>query len=1641
MTTTISAPTSSLLRQALASQQRGDVKLAAELYGYLLDAEPDQPDALHFLGVLDYQNGQLQRGRERVEAAVRARPDNADFLGNLGTIYLSLNRTPDALRVYTRAVELAPNNLSHLCNLGVALSRAGQCDEAIGVARKVLAKKPGYAAALNVIGNAARQKGDFATAKDAFGQNMKNNPQDPEAWYNYGVVLQDLWDMAGARDAYDKAIALKPDVARYYVNHGAALMKLHDVAGAGRSYAKALALQSDLAEAHYNYAICQLLQGNIGEGAKHYDWRLKVDETSLSKPRAMSVPMWDGAIAKDKTVLLHSEQGLGDMLQFIRLAPAVAAMVGKVVVEVQKPLVPLLSYAFPDITIIAKGDEVPAHDLHCPLMSLMHALKLQLDDLPASMIPYLKADPARVAYWKDKLGNKPGRLVAINWQGNPKAKVDRGRSIALKLLAPVLSIPGIRFISLQKNDGAEQLDQLPPELRARIETLGDEYDSGPGAFIDTAAVMACCDLVLTTDTAIAHVAGALGRPTYLMLKKTPDWRWLLERTDSPWYPSMRLFRQREEDNWQQVVAQVALALQPAMTGLQAALAAHQAGQLDVAEEAYKSILTQNPDEPMARHHLGIIALQRGQGDVAETHIRQALLLQPDNADALANLALALKAQSRFDEAVDVCQLVLQLQPQHAAAHNNLGNIYKAMGAGDKAIAQYRQAIALNPGHADNLHNLGLALIEAGELMEAEAPLRQAVKQAPDRAEYHFDLARCLLMRGHTAQDWASGWQEYEWRRKMGEFGQYSEPNGPRWQGQVDKRIRLLIHAEQGLGDALQFIRFVAPVRARVGHVILVVPPQLKAILAKAPGVDEVCGYGEALPPAHMHIPLLSLPALLGITPDNVGVRGAYLPVSPAHLGRWQAWRARHPGRLVGLNWQGNPKARADVGRSLKLAQLAAFAKLQGVTFVALQKGQALEQLADLPEGFPLLVPPAPFDDGPDAFLDTAALMTQLDLVITTDTSIAHLAGALGRPCWVMLKQTPDWRWMQARTDSPWYPFTRLFRQPQAGDWDSVIANVTSALQSWLQPAQSPQLEAALALHRQGQLAPSAQAYEAVLQQDPRNLVARHYLGVVLHQQGKSAQGEPLVQAVVAEKPDYAEAWGNLALIYKVQHKIDAAIEAFEQALKFDPANTDVRNNYGNLLTGIGAHDKAVVQFERAISLQPNRPDSYQNLGNAYADCEREDDAIRMYKRALALKPDYVHAMNGLGKVYRKQNDINAAIGIFREAIMADPRNADSWSNLGVCYREQARYREALEAYDEAIKWRPDHAECWSNRAIALHYSGQFDAAEEAYRRSLALKNDRADAHFGLAAVLLTQGKWTEGWSEYEWRSQMKESGPPRRYAQPQWQGETAKDKTLLLYVEQGLGDTLQFIRFLPLVAQKVGQIVLEVQPGLRRLLKGAVGDAHMVGQGDALPPFDLYASVMSLPALLGLALSDLPAPAHYITPEADLVEQWRLRLPQGKLRVGLNWQGNPKAAVDKGRSVPLRFLQPVLERDDITFISLQKNAGVEQLEQLAPELRARIHTLGDDFDAGKDAFIDTAAVMANLDLIITSDTAMAHLAGALGRPCWVMLKYMPDWRWLFGRDDCPWYPSTHLFRQQVEGDWAGVTSRISDALYELTHAK
>jgi Tetratricopeptide repeat/TPR repeat len=433
---------------------------------------------------------------------------------------------------------------------------------------------------------------------------------------------------------------------------------------------------------------------------------------------------------------------------------------------------------------------------------------------------------------------------------------------------------------------------------------------------------------------------------------------------------------------------------------------------------------------------------------------------------------------------------------------------------------------------------------------------------------------------------------------------------------------------------------------------------------------------------------------------------------------------------------------------------------------------------------------------------------------------------------------------------------------------------------------------------------------------------------------------------------------------------------------------------------------------------------------------RTEEAMCCYRQAIQSDPHFALAHTRLGIALNQQNRLAESEGSFTAAVRLNPDDAEAFCNLGVAVQRRGRLHEAIGHCERALRLRPGFPEAHNNLGMALRHLAKWEEAEEHFEQALRLKPDYADPHYNLAFVWLTCGDFGQGWPEYEWR--WAQPGFLRRaFQRPLWDGSDLRGRTILLYAEQGFGDTLHFIRYVQLIRQRGGTVIVECQRGLVSLLAGVAGISHLVSQGDLHPAFDVQSPLLSLPGIFQTCLENIPAAIPYVHPKPALVEHWRramsgVRTPNARqvFRVGIAWQGKPEFLHDCLRSIPLDYFTRLLEVEGVQLISLQLGLGGDDLRTLS----GKVIDFGDRLDQKSGAFMDTAAIMMNLDLVISSDTAVCHLAGALGVPVWVALALAPDWRWLLDRTDSPWYPTMRLFRQSRQGDWDEIFERITSEL-------
>ncbi len=600
-------------------------------------------------------------------------------------------------------------------------------------------------------------------------------------------------------------------------------------------------------------------------------------------------------------------------------------------------------------------------------------------------------------------------------------------------------------------------------------------------------------------------------------------------------------------------------------------------------------------------------------------------------------------------------------------------------------------------------------------------------------------------------------------------------------------------------------------------------------------------------------------------------------------------------------------------------------------------------------------------------------------------------------------------------------------------------------------------------HRQGALDEALAAYEQALQLRPRYAAVLHHIGILAWQTGDYATAEQFQYAALEIDGSAVAVWNALGNVLKASGRHEAALAAYTQALAIDPAYTDAHYNCGNALLALGRHEEALASYDRALALdaglaqawnnravalqqlgllaealasidavlrlQPGHAEAHNNRGNVLMRQQRKEAALESFERALACRPDYADALVNRARALDEMGAFDAALESLDAALALQAEHAEAHNNRGNLLLRLRRHQAALDGFERALACRPGYADARVNRAKLFKDLGRLDAAQADLEHAIGLDPELAAAHWNLGLLALLRGRLAQGWQGNEWRwkvDQLMPGGERQRHTQPLWLGEQdPAGKTILLWAEQGLGDTIQMARYAGLLAARGASVMMEVQPPLVGLLSDSLSGfgARVLARGEALPDFDLHCPMMSLPLAFGTELATIPAAPSYLRAAPGRIAQWNTLLgPAARLRVGLAWSGNPTHKNDHNRSIPFdefaRALTPACE-----FVSLQKEHREADLPLLADSAVRELGALLHDFS-------DTAALCAAMDVVVTVDTSIAHLAGALGKPVWILLPYAPDWRWLLERSDSPWYPGVRLVRQGYGEEWGAVLARV-----------
>lgn len=1014
-----------------------------------------------------------------------------------------------------------------------------------------------------------------------------------------------------------------------------------------------------------------------------------------------------------------------------------------------------------------------------------------------------------------------------------------------------------------------------------------------------------------------------------------------------------------------------------------------------AERALKAPLANQPGSADLQNNLGLVIADQQRHAEALGFFNCAIALNPTFAEAHSNRGVALQALGRYDEALSAFATAIEIAPSYAQAYSNRANALRATGRSADALASLEQAINLQPDLASAWSNRGVLLQDFARTEEAIRSFDRALSLNMHFADAYWNKSLSVLQSGNM-QD---GWLLYEWRkRKPGPLG-IRDLSAPEWTGAENIAGRtVFLHWEQGLGDTINFCRYANLLMKLGARVYLSVQEPLRELLLSLNPAVRVIGPQEQPRVIDYHLPLLSLPLAFKTRLDNIPDADGYLLPSIENLEKWHFLLGEKRRLRIGLAWSGSALHSNDRNRSLSLSQLMPLLDIEA-DFICLQKDIKNSDL-DFINSMSILE----YTSSIDSFSDTAALVCLVDLVVCVDTSIAHLAGALGRPVWVLLPFNADWRWMMGTERTPWYSSMRLFRQDASKDWAPVIAGVRARLRCLDGPLKSEQSPTKSGLSASSWL------------QLARRARSRYFLPY-------AAQA---IEAAVHCSPDRSSLLLERALLAIRQARWHDALIDLDAVLALRPDMAIARRERATALLGLNRTADALALLEAEAVRSPDDAEIWFLRGNALHQLGRTAEALASFDKTIALAPGHAEALTNRGAVLRILGNPELALSAHEAAVALKPGFAAAHSNLGLAHQDLGDPYQAIISYDNALSLNPSFADALFNRGNALAEIGQPNLALRDYDAILSNRPDYPGLAWNRALALLKAGRTAEGLSAYEAR--FKEAGWSGRLdiAAPRWDGsQDIAGKTLLVLAEQGMGDMIQCSRYIPYLIGLGAEVYLAVPEALHGILRH-LNPALRLVQPLETPVTDFHIPIMSLPLACGESL-DAPAPP-YLTAPSEEIGRWRRWLgPRRRPRIGLCWAGGTRHKKNHARSLQLISLAPLFALD-ADFISLQKEIP-EQDKAALSSLSLRQPVI--------NHFEDTAALITLMDLVITVDTSVAHLAGAMGARTWLLLPLDADWRWMVMRDDTPWYPSIRLLRQTVAGDWHGVLARLRQDLMLL----
>jgi tetratricopeptide (TPR) repeat protein len=1495
---------------------------------------------------------------------------------------------PAAARLLARAVIATPDRAQTRSDYANAL-QALKSPAAAAQAARALCLAPDNPDYLYNMGCERHDADRLDAALRLFAWALRVSPMHAESRARIGACILVRHGGAGAAVWFSAALSCAPSLPAALTGRGLA-------AGWGKSGGQAALMWHDravkvaptFAEAVLNRGLVLLEKGDLSAGWADYEARF-ASRGFIDAPR--TTPRLPDEPLAGKKLYVWREQGVGDEILFSSCLAdtATEASEGGVTVACDRRLVDLFTRSFPSLRFIADSASVPSgYDYETPLGSLPRRYRRRLSDFPGGEGGRLRPDPAAVARLRSKLSElPPGLNVGLAWTSGLVTSDRVPAYTALADWAPLLRMPGVNIVNLQYGDREAEIIAAERQFGVVIHRLPeldlkDDLDQ-------TAALTAVLDLVICPATAVGELAAGVGTPVWRAA--WPDWT-LLGARARPWRRMQRVFSPRSGETMRDVPARIAAALKgcaaptrrPSRTpsptgGFDDALRLYQAGDIDGAAALCAALLRRPPVAARLRHLAAVIANRRNRPQEAVA-LSAAMIGGKDETPAVVSVLLsALKkravdaaAQDRPADALSLYLRAAALVPDDRAALVNGAAAALALRRGADARALLRRALVLDAGDAAALRNLARAHEMTGDEAGAEALYGQATTLEPGNAVAHYNLSLLLLKRGALRQ----GWVEHDWRFATPQFaGQGRRLSAPLWRGENIGAKTLLIWREQGVGDEILFASCYREMIARARVVHIQCDRRLTSLFARSFPGARFSSDGALPPDCDVHIPAGSLPRRLRPAPERFPPTAAgWLTPDPARVAFWrERLKKLGPGLKVGVVWRSGLITTERASAYIGLPDWAPVFEIPGVCLVNLQYGDVTGEIDAARRGFGVDIAVWDDLDLKNDFENTAALTACLDLVLTPATAAGELAGALGVPVWRL--GAKDWTQLGCGA-RPWFPSMRVWSPGPGAELRDTARAVAGALR---------------------RLSDESCAFDR-----------------------KAHLGERIAAARAAFAAGLLE----------------QAAAAFRAALSVDASCDAAWVGLGAVFAECGDASRAEAALIRGLALNPANPAGLTTLGNTVAALSFPRQAAALHRRAVRTAPLLAPAWDNLGVILLGQGDDVGAEAAHRRALEADAENSGAWSNLAAALRRQGRFVESAAALRRSLALDPADEAAFANLTRLVRQTEPTPLDSPWMERGRRAAPGSHAIAFNHGAALLAVGRLAEGWEGYERRYLAPElAGAAPDLPMPPWRGESLAGRRLLVWGEQGVGDQILFAGMLPDVIAKAeregGRIVFAPEQRLAPLFRHSFPQATVDGDiAVAAQGADFHCGLASLGAHFRRRIGVSPSAPAYLRPPAGLCALWRERaaaLPPG-LRVGLAWRSGLLTGERRLEYTDLGAWEGLWSLPGVQVVNLLYGAGAETAD--AARRGRQLHGW-DDLDL-KDDFESVAALMVNLDLVISPASSVGELAAAAGTPTW-RFAGAGDWTRL-GTAVRPWLPAQRIFTPSGGESLSDVARRMIDRL-------